>query len=162
MILAGETSNNAGRCLPRSNWATYRDGEENLKMVIQNYFYAVSSHQRPRKPPLTVQTSTMVTIMSISTRHGSRSQTTSMPLSQPQSCAEPDTAVFGCSIKISMTPNAAPHATKRKIVLLRLLFFSLGCLLMAGQKLPHTGAAVENLGEGTFQRVQLRGSGGCC
>ena len=34
MIWAGETSNNAGRCLPRSNWATYRDGGENLERLL--------------------------------------------------------------------------------------------------------------------------------
>lgn len=104
---------------------------------------AISSHQRPRKPPLAVQTSTMVTIMPISNHQvggpvlfPNQCQTTSMPLSHSQSCAEPCPAVFGCRFKIRKTPNAAPHAAKRKIVLLRLLFFSLGCLLMADQKLP--------------------------
>ena len=33
MIWAEQPSTNAGGCLPRSNWATYRDGGENLERV---------------------------------------------------------------------------------------------------------------------------------
>ena len=154
MIWAGETSTNAGRCLPSSNWATYRDGEENLEKLL-NLLGKTTANQA-------------------SNYHANHYPVKSRLLEQ----AHVEHYAFP-TIQITNEPDTAEsteHRTKRnhshcgcpKFALFGLRFFPALILFVwllahVGQTLPHTGTAGENLGaKGTPCGGRLRGSGGCC